>query len=123
MLSAQRIFGAAALLSLCIGIGSAAQAQTVIPQQKVILNSNATTVNSGSGNATTIQNNLLIVPNAPAPRRSGSWGLSGRGSSRPTPPPTSITVIFVNQVINGPVETQPTPDPCQQGRCSSYILP
>jgi hypothetical protein len=111
-LSVQRIFGAATLLSLCIGV--AAQAQTAIPQQTVILNSNATTVNTGSGNATTIQNTLLIVPNAPAPRHSGSWGLSGRGSSHSTPPPTPITIILVNEAV------EPEPEPCR-GRCGGSL--
>ncbi len=111
-LSAQRIFGAATLLSLCIG--SAAQAQTTIPQQTVILNSNATAVNRGSGNATTIQNTILIVPNAPAPRRSGSWGLSGSRASRPTPPPTPITIIIINDAVEA------EPEPCR-GRCSGSL--
>ncbi|MEN9229357.1 MAG: hypothetical protein Q6L68_00500 [Thermostichus sp. DG02_5_bins_236] len=111
-LSARRIFGAATFLNLCIGL--AAQAQTAIPQQRVILNSNATTVNTGSGNAATIQNTILIVPNAPAPRRSGSWSLSGRGASRSTPPPAPITIIFVNDAA------EPTPVPCQ-GRCGRSL--
>ncbi|MGQ9836825.1 MAG: hypothetical protein ACUVRV_02365 [Cyanobacteriota bacterium] len=47
----QCIFGATILLSLCIS--TATQAQTALSQQTLLLNSNATTVNSGSGHAAT----------------------------------------------------------------------
>lgn len=111
-LPAKPLSGIVALLAL--GFAPAALAQTPPPQQTVILDSSATTVNTGPGNATTIQNNIVIVPSAPAPRRSGSWGLSGSRSSRPTPSPTPILIIIVNET------QEPLPEPCR-GHCRGSL--
>ena len=126
--SAQRLFGVAILLSLCMG--SAAQAQTAIPQQTLILNSRVA-MNRSSGHATTTQNTVLIVPivlDVPVQavgRYSGRWGLSTRNSFDPALLSAPITIIVntVNNTVNEASDdhpAEPKPQPCR-GRCSGYL--
>ncbi|MFS8821594.1 hypothetical protein [Synechococcus sp. W60.2] len=115
MLPSKIIFsGLAALLSL--GSAPAALAQTLLPQQTVLLDSRQNSATPLQGNV--LQNIVFVVPSAPTRHFAGRWGWH----SSPSPPPAPMTILILNSQANLSAEAA-EPQACGQRCQGSLRLP
>jgi len=114
MMPAKPLSGVAALL--CLGLAPAALAQTLLPQQTVLLDSRQNSAAPLQSNV--LQNIVFVVPNTPTQPYAGRWGWR----RSPSPPPAPITILILNSQANLAAEAA-EPQSCGQRCQGSLRLP